>query len=176
MIIEIITIILIIFGFVIFLKLTFYNNPIIFFKLIDNDKDVSFYINNPGKYAISTVKGKFVTITNGFKIRINQNFKSSSDLLIQELKIRNKTYTKWHIGIEFLSFKIIDEGSYSLKIEGADNLIVKEPRFATKQRILDEIKKDEIELAIEKYYPFYHRIFAVILIIIGLVGLIWKSI
>ncbi len=173
--IELIGIISILVGIFWMLKLTINNKPIVFLKLAG--KETSFYINQEGKYAISTVKGKFITILNGFKIIINQNFKSNSDLIINELKIRNKTINKWHIGVEFLQFEIIDTGSYNILIENANKLIVKEPRFASKSRILDKIKTDDIELAIEKYYPFYHRILAVLLIIIGIIiSIIWLNI
>jgi len=168
--IEIIGITSIILGIFWLLKLTINNKPITFLKL--TNKKSSFYINNEGKYVISTVKGQFITILNGFKIVINQNFKTNSDLIINELKIRNKTFNKWHIGVEFLEFKITNAGSYNILIENTNKLIVKEPRFASKSRILDKINTDDIELAIGKYYPFYYRILAILLIIIGIVSFI----
>ncbi len=174
MIIELIAIISIFIGVIWTLKLTINNKPIKFFK--PTDKNVSFYINRTGKYAISTVKGKFVTILNGFRILISKNFKSNSNLDINELKLRNKTYNKWHIGVEFLIFDIKETGSYQLNIENDNKLVVKTPRFATNFRILDEVEKDEIEFAIEKYYPFYQRMIATLFMIIGLIVILWVNI
>lgn len=166
--------ILIFIGIIWLVKLTINNKPISYIKLTEKEK--SFYFNDEGKYAISTVKGRFVTMLDEFRIIIAQNFKSNADLPIDKLKMTNRTYNKWHIGIEFLVFQIKESGSYRIGVENPEKLIVKEPRFASKGRIHDRIDINEIELAIEKYFPFYYRIFAVLLIVTGVIVILWQII
>ena len=168
--VEYIGILLILLGLYWLYKLTINNKPVLFFNFTDNEKSV--YINNIGNYAVSTVKGRFITIQKGFKISIKNSYINKSNVVSKELKIRNKTYNKWHIGVEFLKFNISEQGQYTIKVENPNNLIVKEPRFFTKSRVLDIIEPNDVELALEKYYPFYYRILAALIVITGIFMLI----
>lgn len=159
-------IILIFSGILWLLKISLKNKPITIFGL--TDRNISIYFNNTGKFSVSTVKGRFVEIGNGFKLNIIQNFKNSNPLITKKLKFGIRTFIKNHFGSEFIKFRINEPGSYKIELEKIDKLIVKEPRFGTK-RVKDRIETSEIELAIIKFYPFWHRLISIMSISFGII-------
>ena len=151
------------------LKISIKNKAISIFGLIENDKTI--YFQSSGKFSISTVKGRFVEVKNGFNVLITQNFKNSIPLTTQNLKFGIRTYINFHVGNEFLRFDVSESGSYKIEIENPEFLIVKEPKFGAK-RVKERIETSEIELAVIKFYPFWHRLVSISMILGGLVLLL----
>lgn len=162
---------LIIFAISWLLKTSIKNKTIFIFGL--TEKENTLYFHNNGQFSISTVKGRFVEVKSGFNVLITQNFKNSAPLSLHNLKFGIRTFINFHVGKEFVKFTISDPGSYKIEVENPEMLIVKEPRFGVK-RVNDRIETCEIELAVIKFYPFWHRLVSISMILIGFLIIFFK--
>lgn len=139
---------------------------IILFKL--KDKQSTFNLIKHGDYSVYIIGGRFVKTIGNFKINIFQNFKSNINIHLKEPILKNKIYQNWRYGVEILYFTINSSGSYTININNITNLIVQEPKFMTKSNLRTTINIENIDILIKERMSANKKIFAIILIIVGL--------
>ena len=79
----------------------------------------------------------------------------------------------WKLGVEFSQFRIDKIGKYTIKIQNAENLIVKPSMIFSIRYFQKELSTDSIQILIKESISTTKKFLSIIFLILGLNMAIW---